>query len=357
MKKTRPLTPYLFEDKPMFGLDIGHSTVRAMQLSTGKKCRVIGYGEISFDETAIQDGVVVKHEVVAEAVLKLFKHSLIGDITTKRVALSLPIARAFTRSIDLPKLSEKDLAEAVKTEVEQYIPATADDLYVDYSIAARGKTKMTVFIVAMPRKIVDSHLTLARLLGLEAVLIQSTSGAGATLFARDTHSDLPAVLVDFGSDSADITIYDKGPIVSGTVACGGREITQLIAGALGVSEREAVIIKTKYGLALSKKQKQIEKAIEQPLSLLVREIRRTIRYHEERSKSKKSISQVVIMGGGANMPGLTDYLTSNLRIPVRAFDPTVYLDFGRLQPISIGDRMSYVTAAGLSLNRPEEVFE
>jgi type IV pilus assembly protein PilM len=160
MKKTRPLTPYLFEDKPMFGLDIGHSTVRAMQLSTGKKCRVIGYGEISFDETAIQDGVVVKHEVVAEAVLKLFKHSLIGDITTKRVALSLPIARAFTRSIDLPNLSEKDLAEAVKTEVEQYIPATADDLYVDYSIAARGKTKMTVFIVAMPRKIVDSHLTL-----------------------------------------------------------------------------------------------------------------------------------------------------------------------------------------------------
>lgn len=341
----------------MFGLDVGHGTVRLMQLAAGKKCKVIGYGEISFDPSAVEDGVIVKHEVLAAAIQKLFKHSLIGDITTKRVAVSLPIARAFTRSIDLPRLSEGELAQAVKTEADQYIPAAADDLYLDYSVASRGETKSTVFIVAMPRKIVDSYLVLTRLLGLEAVLIQTTSSAGVRLFTHDSHSDLPAVLVDFGSDSADITIYDHGPIVSGTVACGGEQITQLIASSLSVSEREAVIIKTKYGLALSKKQKQIEAAIEQPLSLLVREVRRTIRYYEERSKSKHPISQVVIMGGGGNMPGLTDYLTSNLRIPVRAFDPTLYLDFGRLQPISIGDRMSYVTAAGLSLNKPEDVFK
>ena len=63
------------------------------------------------------------------------------------------------------------------------------------------------------------------------------------------------------------------------------------------------------------------------------------------------------MGGGANMPGLTDYMTNALRIPVRSFDPTIYLDFGRLQPINIGDRMSYVTAAGLSLNQAQEVFK
>ncbi len=358
MKKTTALTPLLFEDKPIFGLDIGNSTVRVMQLSAGKKkCKVIGYGEASFDATSVVDGVVVKHEALAEAVNKLFNHNLIGDITTKRAAISLPIGRAFTRSIDLPKMHDKDLAEAVKTEVEQYIPAAADDLYVDYSVLPRNNNKTTVFIVAMPRKIVDSHLQLMRMLGLETVLVQTTSSSGARLFGRDSQSDLPAVLVDFGSASADITIFDNGPTVSGTVACGGEEITKLISGALDVSEREAVIIKTKYGLALSKKQKQIETALEPPLNLLVREIRRTIRYYEERAKSKRSISQVVIMGGGANMPGLTDYMTNALRIPVRSFDPTIYLDFGRLQPINIGDRMSYVTAAGLSLNKAEEVFK
>ncbi len=357
MKNTQSLTPYLFADKPIFGFDIGRSTIRVMQTHPkGDLCTVDGYGETSFDPAAIQDGIVVNHEAIAEAANQLFTHKLIGSITTNRVALSLPIARTFTRSIDLPKLTDKELQETIKTEVEQYIPAASDDLYTSYSITPKGKNTSTAFIVAMPKKIVDSHITLMRILGLEPVLIQTTSGAGATLFSRDSQSDLPSVLVDFGSESADITIYDRGPLVSGTVACGGEQITELISGALAVSEREASIIKVKYGLALSKKQKQIQTALEQPLNLLSREVRRNIRYYEERSKSKKTISQVVIMGGGANMPGLTEYMISELRIPVRSFDTTVYFNFGKLQPIAMSDRMSYVTAAGLSLSQPHEVF-
>jgi type IV pilus assembly protein PilM len=347
MKKKPQLTPNFFEDKPLFGLDIGRSTVRVLQLHSDKKSsKMVGYGAIDYDPTAVQEGVIVAPEKIATAVQKLFKHNLVGDITTRRVAISVPIARTFTRSIDMPKLSEKELAEAVKTEVEQYIPAAAEDLYVDFTKFEISKNKTTVFIVAIPRKIVDSYITLARLLGLELVLIQTSSGAGANLFTRDPQSDLPTLLVDFGSESADITLVDTSPMVSGTVACGGEQITKLISNALNVSEREAMIIKTRYGLGYSKKQHQIEDALNPTLGQLTREIRRTIRYYEERTKAKRTISQVVIMGGGANMPGLADYMTNELRIPTRAFDPTAYIDFGRLQPFNISDRMSYVTAAG-----------
>lgn len=356
MKKTN-VTPLLFEDKPLFGLDIGRSTVRVLQIHHTKgKPHVVGYGEVGFDPTCIQNGVVVGHETIAAAIQKLFAENIVGAITTNRVTLSLPISRTFTRSIEVPKLTEKELAEAVKTEAEQYIPAAATDLYIDYSRVRTTEKQTTVFIVGVPKKIVDSHLVLMRMLGLETVLMQTSSGAGAHLFSRDEQSDLPAVLVDFGSDSADITIYDKAPIVSGTVACGGEQITHAIMDALGVTEREAIIIKSKYGLSYSKKQKQIEATLEPIIGPLVREIRRTVRYYEERSKSKKNMSQIVVMGGGANMPGLADYLTSTLRIPVRSFDPTAYLHFGHLQPFNVGERMSYVTAAGLSFYKPEEVF-
>jgi len=356
MKKTN-YVPYLYEDKPLFGLDIGHNTIRVMQLQPSRqKPKIVGYGEISFDSDAIENGVIVKHEVLAQAVQKLFKHSLVGDITTNRVAIALPISRAFTRSIELPNLNEKELAQAINTEVEQYIPAAAESLYIDYSSVQTGKNKWATFIVAMPRRIVDSHIVLCRLLGLEPVIVQTSSGAGAHLFSRDSQGDLPSVLVDFGSESADITVFDKNPVVSGTVASGGEEVTELISKALGVSHREAVIIKTKYGLGYSKKQKQIEKALEASFGNLIKEIQRSVRYYEERSKSKRKIAQVVIMGGGANMPGLADYLTNALRMPVRAFDPTNFIDFGKIQPISLGDRMSYVTAAGLSLITPDEVF-
>ncbi|PID30333.1 hypothetical protein CSA80_02820 [Candidatus Saccharibacteria bacterium] len=356
MKKTRS-TSYLFEDKPLFGMDIGRSTVRVIQLEPGKrKPRVLGYGEISFDANFTEDGVIVRQEQLASTIQKMFKHSLVGNITTRRVAMSVPISEAFTRSVDLPNLSEKEVFTAIQTEVEQYIPAATESLYIDYSTVQSGKDRLTAFIVAMPRRIVDSYMTLGRLLGLEPVIIQTSSNAGAHLFSFDDQGDLPSVLVDFGSNSADVTVYDRNPIVSGTVACGGEEITKLIAKALNVTDREATIIKTKYGLSYSKKQKQIENALSDNLTTLVKEIQRSMRYYEERSKSKRAIAQVVVMGGGANMPGLTDFLTNTLRVPVRAFDPTQYIDFDKLQPFSTTERMSYVSAAGLSMLEPREAF-
>ncbi len=351
--------PLFFEDKPLFGLDIGHGKVRVLQLHGGghHKPKVVGYGETTFDPSAIKDGVVEVPEAIAAAVLDLFKHHLIGDITTQRVALSVPIARAFTRSMeDVPDLSTKELAEAVQNEAAQYIPASLDNLYIDYAQVKRGANNNTVLIVAMPKNIVDSYVLLARILGLEAVMMQTSSGAGAHLFARDPQGDTPSLLVDFGSDSADITVYDGGPVVSGTVACGSDLFTEAIARELGLSEKEALLVKAKYGLGHSKKQAQIEKALQPTLALLIKELKRTARYYEEHSHDKQKITQVVIAGGGANMPGLAEWLTSSLRLAVRSFDPTPYIDFGHLQPFNLTERMSYVTVAGLAAIHPDEVF-
>lgn len=346
-----------FEDKPLFGLDIGHGKVRVLQLRPAKGTpHLVGYGETTFDPKAVENGVIAEPEVIAEAILDLFKHHLIGDITTNRVAVSLPIARAFTRSIEVPELNKKDLLEAVNTEVEQYIPADIDSLYVSYTQSLNSAGKSNVFIVAMPRQIVDSYVMLTRILGLEAVVLQTSSGAGAHLFSMDSQSDIPTLLVDFGSDSADITVYDNGPMLSGTVACGSDQLTAAIADALNVTEKEAILIKAKYGLGASKKQAQIEKALTPSLMLLVKEIKRTTRYFEEHSSDKQKITQVVIAGGGANMPGIAEFLTSNLRMAVRSFDPTNHMDFGHMQPFNMTERMSYVTATGLASIDPREVF-
>jgi type IV pilus assembly protein PilM len=353
---TQPNTLF-FEDKPLFGLDIGHGSVRVMQLEHGKKQpHVVGYGETAFDSSAIKDGVITQPELIAKPIQDLFKHHLIGDITTDRVALSVPIAHAFTRSMEVPGLNDKELAEAVKNEAEQYIPAATEDLYIDYTRVKTTGDKTAVFIVGMPRRIIDSYVTLTRMLGLEVVAMQTSSGAGAQLFSRDKQSDIPSVLVDFGSESADITVFDHGPLVSGTVACGGEHLTAAIVKALRVTEKEAVLIKTKYGLNLSKKQLEIEAALDPILGLLVKEIRRTIRYVEEHSHNKEAISQIVIAGGGANMPGIAEYLTRSLRLAVRSFDPTFYMDFGKLQPFGVTERMSYVTAVGLAMIEPQEIF-
>lgn len=81
-----------------------------------------------------------------------------------------------------------------------------------------------------------------------------------------------------------------------------------------------------------------------------------VRYYQERSTSEGKIHQIVTMGGGANMPGLSEHLTNALRIPVRMCDPWQQLDFDGLQLPNSTEKSMYVTVAGLALMNPKEIF-
>ncbi len=348
---------YFYQDKPLFGLDIGFSSVKVMQIVDGEKQKNIsGYGVASFDPKAIKDGVIVDAEIIAKAVKELFDQHLIGHITTHRLVASIPATRSFARAMVLPKLNKKDLNDAVQLEAERYIPVPLDQLYIDYSVSKRAAEETDLLAVAVPKKIIDSYLALFSILGLEAAAIEPTISSSGRLFEFTDQSDVPTVLIDFGTLSADITIYDKSLIVTGTVPCGGEQFSSLIAEQLGVSKAEAHVIKVKYGLSLSKKQKEITAALKPVLSQLERELRRMIRYYEERFGGDHKISQIVTMGGGANMPGLSEYMTNQMRLPVRMCDPWQHLNFRKLQPPNSAEKAMYITVAGLALLNPKEIF-
>jgi type IV pilus assembly protein PilM len=360
MRNTK--TSNFFHDKPLFGLDIGHGSMKVMQLDTAHTAshknmpRVTGYGFTTFDNSAQENGVVVNPEIIAKAAQDMFKTGIIGDITTRRVALAIPAYRTFTRSIQLPALSQKEIRESVELEAEQYISMPLEELYIDYEIVRKSDNGVEIFMVAVPKTIVDSYLDLAEILGLEAVLIEPTLSSSGRLYALDDRSDMATFIIDFGSLSSDISIFDKHIVVTGTVQGGGVDFTRSIQNGLGVTEAEAGLIKTRYGLGVSKKQEEIRRALDPTLQQIVKEIRRMMRYYEERYGTDRPIGQIITLGGGANMPGLTEYLTNALRLAVRHNDPWQYLTFKGLQPPSAADKPMYTTVAGLSLANPKEVF-
>ena len=347
-----------FRDKPIFGLDIGFSTVKVMQIENhGNSHHVIGYGSGNFDSSAIKEGVIVNLELLASSINQMFNGAISGHINTRRVVTNIPATRTFTKTMNLPPIRDDELKQAVMNEAEQYIPMPLGELYLDYSIIERTKKGVELLAVAVPKAIVDTHLDLVRVLGLEPVAFDTSIGAAGRLFeSQNRHEDIPAVLIDFGSISADITIHDKTVIVTSTVPCGGDIFTDQISKKLGVNSEEAGLIKTKYGLTKSKKQAEIQQALQPELDKLVKEIKRMIRYYEERSETKQKIGQLITMGGGANMPGLSDYLTGALRLPVRMCDPWADLSLGRLKIPGDAEKSMYVTAAGLSLVETKELF-
>lgn len=360
--------PYFFKPKPLFGLDIGNGSLKVMQTSPGPEktsvgssakqlARLVGYGSCHFATDAIENGIVVKPEVIAEAAKKLFSEQLNGDITTRRVALTIPSYRTFTRSLVLPEnLSTKELNEAVNMEAEQYIPMPLDKLYLDYQPIRSVAEGMEFLAIAVPKDIVDSYIELAAIMGLEPIFLETTMSAAARLFARDYQSDVPTIIIDFGSLSSDISVIDVNMLTASTVQGGGDIFTKTIEESLSVSHEEAHVIKTRYGLGVSKRQQEVRSGLEPVFEQIIKEIRRLIRYYEERYGSENKITQLVTLGGGSNIPGLNEFLTDRLRLAVRPCDPWQYLQVNKLKLPTHADKQMYATAAGLSMVSPEEVF-
>lgn len=361
--KTANISPFL-HDQPLFGMEIGHGSLKVMQVSwppankpgARQQPRLTGYGFAAFDSASQKDGVITRPEVVAKAAHELFSRQLVGKITTRQVAIALPAYRTYSRSLRLPNLPRRELDEAVQLEAEQYIPLSLEELYLDYEVIKQTKDSTELLAVAVPRAIVDSYLQLAQILDLETVLIEPTLSSAGRLFALDEQSDVPAIIINFGSVSSDISIFDKHILVTGTVKGGGEDFTRSIKDKLNVSLQEAANIKTRYGLSMSRQQADIQQALEPILREIVKEIRRMMRYYQDRYGTARPLNQIVTLGGGANMPGLDDYLTEALHIAARHGDPWQYFDYTGLEPPVMADRPMYTTAAGLSLAQPTEVF-
>ena len=59
---------FFYKDKPVFGFDIGRTSIKVMQLDRQKKgVNVDGYGTISFDPAALHRGVIVDPESIIKA--------------------------------------------------------------------------------------------------------------------------------------------------------------------------------------------------------------------------------------------------------------------------------------------------
>lgn len=343
--------PVFYRDKPLFGFDIGHDSVKVMQIADyARRDTVMGYGHANFDPKAIKNGVVVDPELIAKEAYRLISKGLIGAIDTKRIAASIPVSNTFNRILTLPQMDKNDLTQAVQLEAEQYIPMPLEQLYLDYEIARRSDDGSSeVLMVAVPKSIVDSYITLFDMLGLEVALLETTISAVSRIVRHSDRTGIPTLIIDFGSVSSDLAVFDRTIRVTGTADWGGETITKDLSKDMKITDKQAYTIKTRYGLNPGKKQAEIIKALEPMLKKLMNEIKKMTRFYEERASEKSHIEQIIVLGGGANLPGLSTYLTDQLRIPTRLINPWQNLSFGNLQPPHKLETTLYTTAAGLSL--------
>lgn len=346
-----------YRDKPIIGLDISQTGIKVMAVDS-KKLSVIGYGDIDVDPAKLQKSLDYQDSYLGDCINTLLTEKIIGELPSDHVIVGLPTARTFSRTFTIPAKAEKDLSDAIEIEVEQYIPMPIGSLYVDYEVIERTKEQLTVIMSAVPKKLVDNSLLAVKNAGLRPIMIEPGINSVARVLQATEEGHLTTLIVDINPASTDIAVLDGGAIrVSGGVPVGGNTFTLNVAKKLDISLENAHQLKVLNGLSASPRQAKIKSALKPSLDRILDETRKVIRYYNERLKEDRKLEQLIIVGGGSNVPGIGDYFTNELIMPARMAAPWQKLDFGKLERPSKQFRPRYITVAGLASVDQERVWK
>jgi type IV pilus assembly protein PilM len=351
------MTKLFYKDKPIIGLDISQTGIKVMAVDP-KKWLVTGYGSIDLDPAKVQTSLDGDDDYLADNIRTLLTENLVGQLPSEHVVIGVPTGRTFSRTFTVPAKAESGLADAIEIEVDQYIPIPLSSLYVDYEVIERNKEEATVVMSAVPRTLVDRCVEAVSSAGLLPVMVEPGINAVARVLEATEEGHLPTLIIDIGPASTDIAVLDGGAIrVTGGLGIGGNTFTLDIAKKLGVALENAHQLKVLNGLSAGPRQAKITTALQPSLQRIVSEVRKVIRYYNERLGADRKIEQVLVVGGGSNLPGIGDYFTNELVMAARVASPWQKLDFGKLAQPNKQFRPRYITVAGLASIPPGSVIK
>ena len=358
-----------------FGLDISDLSLKIIKLKKIKN----GFDLASFGEEKIKPGIIKGGEIKDEKALsEVIKEALIkvkGEkLKTKYVVASLPEEKAFLQVIQMPRMSEEDLKSAVIYEAENYIPLPIEEVYLDSQVIQPVHNHLDhfdVLIAALPEKTVDPYLSVLKMARLEPVSLEIESLSISRALIKGGVATFPVLLIDLGATRTSFIIFSGHSLrFTSSIPVSSGNFTEIIAKALGVDLAEAEKLKIKYGLeekiqikiknGTEKKtgRGKIFEALIPPLVDLIQQIKRYLDYyqthasHEHLPPNGKGVSKILLCGGGANLKGLPELLSLELKIPVELGNPWVNIlpeSLKEVPELPLEKSLAFTTALGLAL--------
>lgn len=340
----------------IFGLDIGITTIKVTWLDFDKKS--IKYLS-SLSAPSLPKGMASEspfdHQEMAAVINKLV---IDAKINTNNVSVALPENRVYTKVIDMPNLSEKELSSAIYWEAEQYIPAPLDTMTLDWSILRKPKNadpaiKMQVLLVAAPNQLIERYRSILELAGLSVAGIETEVLSVIRSVVGSEH--FPTTLImNIGALSTSLSIVQNGIIIfTYLIPLGGIAITRAIAADFGLALPQAEEYKKIYGLSDKNFGGKIGNAIRPILSSIIGEVKKAILFYSDRYKNESPISQLLLTGGSALLPGINAYFVQNIGIETVIGNPWKNLNIQGVPAEIVPRGPEFAVSVGLALKEYE----
>ena len=343
--------------KVIVGLEMGMGAVKAAELihkKNGYQLRKLARLEIPFEDHdhTKREEIIVK---VIKAVISKYR------INTRRVVSGVGGESVIVRRITLPLMTDKEIAQAVRWQAEDYIPYSMDQVCLGFHVLDRGfsgekEEKIPVILVGVKRETIERHLWLLRKAGIFPQAINVNTLALFNVFQLSNPDETDGIaLLEVGHGTTSIVVLDKGsPFLIRDVSLGGFHITQTMAEEMGTSFTRAEEIKQRYGLLASDgserevysddgpkeltikgsvDKKLVDQIIRKSMEALVEEIIHSFEYYSSQREGKP-IKKVVLSGGTSQLPNIDKFLSEELGLPVTIISPFAKITYNsrKFQP-------------------------
>jgi type IV pilus assembly protein PilM len=253
-------------------------------------------------------------------------------------------------------MSETEMREAVKWEIEANIPLTLDQVRYDSQILSRNLSgeegKMSVLVVAVAKTVTDRFVDILERSGLEVIGLETESIAQARSLLSEEESDETTLIVDIGDRRTSFLVsIGNTPCFTSSIPLSSQMVTDAIAKSMHLSFDEAEAIKLTYGIGSAIKKDPLFQAVRSTIESLMVEIEKSLDFYVNNLRYSPSVDRIILCGGGSNAIGLLPYMAQRLNVPVELGDPWINVRLGGRLPIIERKRsVQYSTAIGLALH-------
>lgn len=281
----------------------------------------------------------------------------------KEAVVGIPVRSSFITVIEMPVMSESELADSIKFEARRYVPVPLSEVLLDWWVIPEGfgpeaageadeglgkKRKfMSVLLVAIHNEVIDKYRSLMSAAGLKIASFEiEIFGAVRALIGNDLS---PILLLDFGASSTKVCVVDYGIVRMVYVhERGSQEITEALSTSLGVDFARAEEIKRSIGLSEKPEHQEIKSTIEPMLDYALSEANRV--FLDYRRKSGRSVSRVIIYGGAAQLKGLVEKVAGRFGLETGLGQPFNRIEYPALVAPALNEvGSSFANAIGLAL--------
>jgi type IV pilus assembly protein PilM len=334
------------------GLDIGHGVLRAAEIvNQVRKPMVSRYFEMPVPIEAVNRGEVIDRDIVQRALRLMWSRA---RFKTKDVVLGMGNQRVLSRDYSVPEAPLNRIREALPFQVQDLLPVPVSDALLDFYPVSREETDKGPMIhgllIAAVKDAVLGNVETAESAGLHVAEVDLIPFALTRLLGGQGVS----ALIDVGASTTNVVISVAGvPRFVRVLPSGSRDVSDAIVARHGIAFEDAERIKRQVGvmpMAVTPEQRPVIDTIHQATGELLGGIRNTIAYFYS-NHPDLPVSELVLSGGGTEMPGIREALTELTRLPVRPADPFQRVGAGRsLAPDDLrAARSNAPVAIGLAL--------